>query len=157
MIQVQTLEVLENLVANHNPYVLNLTLIRGLPGTGKSTYAGAYEKIGYNVIDDDAMVDREKGIYDYDQLRVPLQYDLDIIKAKASLKKGKNTCVVGIYPTGNKIRNLREIIYQIDYKALGFKSINFNIVTMDREPPPNYICDIPQRVQDHLKSVFQKT
>lgn len=92
-----------------------LVLIRGLPGTGKTTRAMGYLNDGYKHLEADQffMVD---GRYCFDGERLPEAHAWCLEQTKEALKAGEFVCVSNVFGTTQDIKPYTE--FGVDYQVL---------------------------------------
>jgi len=73
-----------------------LVLIRGLPGSGKTTHALKYASIGYAHHEADHYFERY-GVYDFDPSKIQKAHADCLAKTVASLRAGINTVVANTF------------------------------------------------------------
>lgn len=82
----------------------NLIIVRGLPGSGKSTYAKKFaEENGYVHLESDDYLCDEKGIYRYTDASAAWARGQCLNDAIAALKEGKDVIVSNVFMSSGSI------------------------------------------------------
>lgn len=91
-----------------------LTLVRGLPGSGKSTYAKAMaETEGGVVIEADMyMVDAE-GKYKYDRTKLQMCHEMCLRKTEIELLKGKSVFVANTFTRRWEMQPYKDVAHRL--------------------------------------------
>lgn len=87
---------------NKNGIIPTLTLIRGLPGSGKSTYAGSLLKKGMKHFEAD-MFHTKNGIYNYQVSRAREGHEWCISKTRQALARGHDVIVSNTFTTSREL------------------------------------------------------
>lgn len=88
----------------HDPEPARLILIRGLPGSGKSTQAERLkQEKGYDHIEAD-MYFLKDGKYTFDPAMLPLAHDWCLGQARDALKAGRSVVVANTFETAESVR-----------------------------------------------------
>jgi predicted kinase len=85
-----------------------LILIRGLPGSGKSTYAKSLLKKGWKHFEAD-MYHTKKGVYDYQVSRAREAHEWCMNQTRKALGEGKSVIVSNTFSTYNELDPYIEI------------------------------------------------
>lgn len=113
--QVVELEKIAHLPLREAAGLPRLVLVRGLPGTGKTTRAMGYLNDGYKHLEADQffMVD---GRYCFDGERLPEAHASCLEETKEALKAGEFVCVANVFATVEDIRPYTEL--GVDYQVV---------------------------------------
>jgi hypothetical protein len=92
-----------------------LVLIRGLPGSGKTTKAMGYVNDGYMHFEADQcfLVD---GKYEFDSEKLPQAHAWCLAKAREALERGEFVCVANVFATLEDIKPYTEL--DVDYQIV---------------------------------------
>lgn len=88
----------------HQPKPARLVLIRGVPGSGKSTRAARLkQESGYDHVEADMFFLKE-GRYVFDPAMLPLAHDWCLGKARDALNAGRSVVVANVFETAESVR-----------------------------------------------------
>lgn len=90
-----------------------LVLIRGLPGSGKSTKAKT-EYQGYVHLEADQFLRDKRGNYCYDAERLPLAHSLCILKCRCVLQRGESVVVSNTFISHPELRPYFDMAAELD-------------------------------------------
>lgn len=92
-----------------------LVLIRGLPGTGKTTRAMGYVNDGYKHFEADQFF-LEDGKYRFDAARLPDAHQWCLQQAREALVAGEFVCVANVFATVEDIKPFTQL--DVDYQVI---------------------------------------
>lgn len=96
------------------PSDIRLIIIRGLPGSGKSTMALILESLGFTRVEADDFVYDANGV----KFRPPRNADEMVFrKVEESLLKGERVVVAGVYPSYKFILRFKSLAAKLNVKC----------------------------------------
>lgn len=113
--QIVELEKIVHLPRREAPPLPRLVLIRGIPGSGKTTRAMDYLSEGYKHLETDQffMVD---GLYCFDEERLPVAHDWCLEQTQKALKAGEFVCVSNVFARLEDIKPYTEL--GVDFEVI---------------------------------------
>ena len=121
-----------------------LLLVRGLPGSGKSTYAKSLKDY-FHVEADQYFVNKE-GIYSFDGLKISDAHDWCQKQAALALEKGENVVV------SNTFTQLWEMKPYFDMA----ETLKIPIQVIEMKNHYGSIHNIPERAMERMKSRWEE-
>lgn len=127
---------------------MNLYLIRGLPGSGKSTFAQELAcGLDCNHFEHDKYLYTDEGEYLWTEGRMAYAYRQCLRDTEATMAEGEPVVVSNVFPTAKSLKNYRKLAEKYSYRVT-------YIVVENRRGGTN-IHDVPQEALDNMREVFQ--
>lgn len=127
---------------------MNLYLIRGLPGSGKSTFAKELaEGLDCNHFEHDKYLYTDEGEYLWTEKRMAYAYRQCLRDTEATMVDGEPVVVSNVFPTSKSLKNYRKLAEKYGYRVT-------YIVVENRRGGVN-IHDVPQEALDNMREAFQ--
>lgn len=127
---------------------MNLYLIRGLPGSGKSTFA---QELAYgldcNHFEHDKYLYTEEGEYLWTEGRMAYAYRQCLLDIEETMAEGEPVVVSNVFPTAKSLKNYRKLAEKYGYRVT-------YIVVENRRGGVN-VHDVPQEELDNMRTAFQ--
>lgn len=126
----------------------NLYLIRGLPGSGKSTFAQTLAgALDCNHYEHDQYLFTEEGEYLWTEGRMAYAYRQCLRDTESTMEQGEPVVVSNVFPTGKSTKNYRKLAEKYGYRVT-------YIVVENRRGGVN-IHNVPQEALDDMRKAFQ--
>ena len=123
-------------------------LIRGLPGSGKSTFAGTLaDAIDAQHFEHDRYLFTPEGEYLWTEGRMAYAYRQCLRDTEEAMSQGLQVVVSNVFPTSKSLKNYRKLAEKYDYQLT-------YIVVENRRGGVN-IHDVPQEALDDMRKAFQ--
>jgi predicted kinase len=127
---------------------VNLYLIRGLPGSGKSTFAATLARaLDCDHWEHDQYLYTEEGEYLWTEGRMAYAYRQCLLDTEATMERQEPVVVSNVFPTAKSLKNYRKLAEKYDYRVT-------YIVVENRRGGVN-IHDVPQEALDNMREAFQ--
>lgn len=127
---------------------MNLYLIRGLPGSGKSTFAKELaEGLDCNHFEHDKYLYTDEGEYLWTEKRMAYAYRKCLRDTEATMVDGEPVIVSNVFQTSKSLKNYRKLAEKYGYRVT-------YIVVENRRGGVN-IHDVPQEALDNMREAFQ--
>lgn len=127
---------------------MNLYLIRGLPGSGKSTFAKSLaDALDCNHYEHDKYLYTEEGKYLWTEQRMAYAYRQCLRDTEATMAEGEPVVVSNVFPTSKSLKNYRKLAEKYGHRVT-------YIVVENRRGGVN-IHDVPQEALDDMRKAFQ--
>ncbi len=126
----------------------HLYLIRGLPGSGKSTFAKTLaDCLGCKQYEHDQYLYTEEGEYLWTESRMAYAYRQCLRDTESAMVEGNPVVVSNVFPTSKALKNYRKLAEKYGYRVT-------YIVVENRRGGVN-IHDVPQEELDNMRAAFQ--
>lgn len=126
---------------------MNLYLIRGLPGSGKSTFAETLaDGLHAQHFEHDAYLYTD-GKYLWTESRMAYAYRACLRDTRKAMEAGLTTVVSNVFPTRKSLKRYEKLAEEFGYRVT-------YIVVENRRGGVN-IHDVPQEALDGMRSSFQ--
>lgn len=127
---------------------MNLYLIRGLPGSGKSTFAQTLaDNLDCNHFEHDKYLYTEDGEYLWTEKRMAYAYRQCLRDTEATMAEGEPVVVSNVFPTAKSLKNYKKLAEKYGHRVT-------YIVVENRRGGTN-IHDVPQEALDDMRKAFQ--
>lgn len=127
---------------------MNLYLIRGLPGSGKSTFAAMLARtLDCDHWEHDKYLYTEEGEYLWTEKRMAYAYRQCLRDTEATMERQEPVVVSNVFPTAKSLKNYRKLAEKYGYRVT-------YIVVENRRGGVN-IHDVPQEALDNMREAFQ--
>lgn len=127
---------------------MNLYLIRGLPGSGKSTFASTLSRLyDCDHWEHDQYLYTDEGEYVWTESRMAYAYRQCLRDTEATMERGEPVVVSNVFPTAKSLKNYRKLAEKYGYQVT-------YIVVENRRGGVN-IHDVPQEALDNMREAFQ--
>lgn len=127
---------------------MKLYLIRGLPGSGKSTFAKELaDGLDCNHFEHDKYLYTEEGEYLWTEKRMAYAYRQCLRDTEATMVDGEPVVVSNVFPTSKSLKNYRKLAEKYGYRVT-------YIVVENRRGGVN-IHDVPQEALEDMRKAFQ--
>lgn len=127
---------------------MNLYLIRGLPGSGKSTFAQELAtSLGCSHFEHDKYLYTKEGEYFWTESRMAYAYRKCLLDTESSMSVGQQVVVSNVFPTQRSLKNYRKLAEKYGYRVT-------YVVVENRRGGVN-IHNVPQEALDGMRSAFQ--
>lgn len=127
---------------------MNLYLIRGLPGSGKSTFAATLARtLDCDHWEHDQYLYTEEGEYLWTEKRMAYAYRQCLRDTEATMERQEPVVVSNVFPTAKSLKNYRKLAEKYGYRVT-------YIVVENRRGGVN-IHEVPQEALDGMRSAFQ--
>lgn len=121
-----------------------ITLVRGLPGSGKSTFA---QRLGGHVREADMyFISEEDGSYNFDKSKISVAHDWCKKEVESIMKLGENVVVSNTFTQEWEMEPYVELAKQYDYKL-------FSIIVENRHGGTN-VHGCPEETVQVMKNRF---
>lgn len=126
----------------------NMYLIRGLPGSGKSTFAETIaDALDAQHFEHDRYLYTDEGEYLWTPARMAYAYRQCLRDTEDAMSSDFNVVVSNVFPTGKSMKNYRKLAEKYGYRVT-------YIVVENRRGGVN-IHDVPQEALDDMRKAFQ--
>ncbi|QHZ59991.1 hypothetical protein PJKIFABJ_00036 [Pseudomonas phage PE09] len=126
----------------------NLYLIRGLPGSGKSTFAETIsDALNAQHFEHDRYLFTPEGDYVWTPGRMAYAYRQCLRDTECAMGDGLTVVVSNVFPTSKSLKNYRKLAEKYGYKVT-------YIVVENRRGGVN-IHDVPQEALEDMRRAFQ--
>lgn len=127
---------------------MKLYLIRGLPGSGKSTFAQELAcGLDCSHFEHDKYLYTDEGEYLWTEKRMAYAYRQCLRDTEATMVDGEPVVVSNVFPTAKSLKNYRKLAEKYGYRVT-------YIVVENRRGGVN-IHDVPQESLDNMREAFQ--
>jgi predicted kinase len=127
---------------------VNLYLIRGLPGSGKSTFAATLaDSLDCNHYEHDQYLFTEEGEYLWTEKRMAYAFRQCLRDTEATMIEGEPVVVSNVFPTGRAMKNYRKLAEKYGYRIT-------YIVVENRRGGVN-IHNVPEEALADMRKAFQ--
>ena len=127
---------------------MNLYLIRGLPGSGKSTFAATLARtLDCDHWEHDKYLYTEEGEYLWTEKRMAYAYRQCLRDTEETMERQEPVIVSNVFPTAKSLKNYRKLAEKYGYQVT-------YIVVENRRGGTN-IHDVPQEALDNMREAFQ--
>lgn len=127
---------------------MNLYLIRGLPGSGKSTFAATLaDSLDCNHYEHDQYLFTEEGEYLWTEKRMAYAFRQCLRDTEATMIEGEPVVVSNVFPTGRAMKNYRKLAEKYGYRIT-------YIVVENRRGGVN-IHNVPEEALADMRKAFQ--
>ncbi|UAV84501.1 hypothetical protein PHB09_005 [Pseudomonas phage PHB09] len=127
---------------------MNMYLIRGLPGSGKSTFAATLASLyDCDHWEHDQYLYTDEGEYLWTEKRMAHAYRQCLRDTEATMERMEPVVVSNVFPTAKSLKNYRKLAEKYGYQVT-------YIVVENRRGGVN-IHDVPQEALDGMRSAFQ--
>ena len=125
-----------------------LYLIRGLPGSGKSTFAATLARtLDCDHWEHDKYLYTEEGEYLWTEKRMAYAYRQCLRDTEETMERQEPVVVSNVFPTAKSLKNYRKLAEKYGYQVT-------YIVVENRRGGTN-IHDVPQEALDNMREAFQ--
>jgi predicted kinase len=125
-----------------------LYLVRGLPGSGKSTFAQELAGgLDCNHFEHDKYLYTDEGEYLWTEKRMAYAYRQCLRDTEETMADGEPVVVSNVFPTSKSLKNYRKLAEKYGYRVT-------YIVVENRRGGTN-IHDVPQEALDNMREAFQ--
>lgn len=125
-----------------------LYLVRGLPGSGKSTFASTLARaLDCDHWEHDKYLYTEEGEYLWTEKRMAYAYRQCLRDTEATMERQEPVVVSNVFPTAKSLKNYRKLAEKHNYRVT-------YIVVENRRGGVN-IHDVPQEALDDMRKAFQ--
>lgn len=115
----------------------SLVIIRGLPGSGKSTAAQKFRDAGYSFIEADMYhINKQTGAYEFDIKRKGHAWEWVMETVANLLRSGQNVVLAGVFPFNSTLQTLKD--------GCAYLGADFTVLTA--ESAYGNIHDVPEEV-----------
>lgn len=121
----------------------DLILIRGLPGSGKSTYAKKHFPSHLHIESDQFFM--KNGKYEFDINKLKTNHKRCFLKVKKALERGKKVVVSNTFTTKKEIQSYLDLA----------ESLEKNVKVLRMEAQYQNQHDVPEEIIKAMKSRFQ--
>ncbi len=123
----------------------NLILVRGIPGSGKSTLSDEFIKIGYRKLEADQffIVD---GVYKFDPSKIRQAHEFCQKNALEAMKRGENICI------SNTFTRLSEMHFYL----LHAKEYNYNVYIVKATGNHPDVHNVPAETKAKMLARWEK-
>ena len=121
----------------------NLYLIRGIPGSGKTTLA---EVICKDVVSADDYF-MQNGVYNYDGSKIKLAHEWCLNQTKSFMDSGKEVAVANTFTREWEMKAYYDLAKEMDYTV-------FSIIVENRHNGKN-VHDVPEEHIEKMKNRFE--
>lgn len=126
----------------------NMYLIRGLPGSGKSTFAETIaDAMNAQHFEHDRYLYTDEGEYLWTPKRMAYAYRQCLRDTEAAMTTGVDVVVSNVFPTAKAMKNYRKLAEQYAYR------LTYAVVE-NRRGGVN-VHDVPQEALDDMRNAFQ--
>jgi predicted kinase len=124
----------------------HLVVIRGLPGSGKSTAAKKFIEAGYTHLEADMYhINKKTGAYEFDLKRRATAWEWTKETASNLLYSGQNVVLSGVFPRNELLQKLKD--------GCNYIGVSFTVLTAEADH--GNIHDVPADVLDGMRSVWE--
>lgn len=127
---------------------MHLYLIRGLPGSGKSTFATTLaDALDCNHYEHDQYLYTEEGEYVWTEGRMAWAYRQCLRDTEATMLEGEPVVVSNVFPNGKSLKNYRKLAEKYGYQVT-------YVVVENRRGGQN-IHNVPEEALKGMREAFQ--
>lgn len=127
---------------------MHLYLIRGLPGSGKSTFASTLARLyDCDHWEHDQYLYTEDGEYVWTESRMAYAYRQCLRDTEATMERGEPVVVSNVFPTAKSLKNYRKLAEKYGYQVT-------YIVVENRRGGQN-IHNVPEEALKGMREAFQ--
>jgi predicted kinase len=124
----------------------NLVIIRGLPGSGKSTAAQKFIKAGYTFLEADMYhINKVTGAYEFDIVNKTAAWEWVQETMANLLMHGQDVVLAGVFPTNKTLQKLKD--------ACKYLGVTFTVLTAESDH--GNIHDVPEEVLAGMRAVWE--
>lgn len=124
----------------------SLVVIRGLPGSGKSTAARKLIDAGYTHIEADMYhINKKTGAYEFDYARKTAAWEWVKETLANLLRGGQNVVLAGVFPANNTLQYLKD--------ACNYLGADFTVLTAEADH--GNIHDVPEDVLRGMAAAWE--
>jgi predicted kinase len=127
---------------------MNLYLIRGLPGSGKSTFASMIARtLDCDHWEHDQYLYTDEGEYVWTEKRMAYAYRQCLRDTEATMQRGEPVVVSNVFPTAKSLKKYRKLAEQYGYQVT-------YVVVENRRGGQN-IHNVPEEALKGMREAFQ--
>ena len=127
---------------------MKLYLIRGLPGSGKSTFAAELaQSLGCDHLEHDQYLYTEEGEYLWTERRMRYAYMACLRDTEATMERKEPVVVSNVFPVARSMKRYKALAEKYGYRVT-------YIVVENRRGGVN-IHNVPQESLDNMREAFQ--
>lgn len=122
-----------------------LILVRGIQGSGKSTFAEKFKKLGFLHHENDKFFTDEKGVYTFDISKHQIAKEETLNMVLKDLKAGKNVVVSNTFNSLKELNQYKELAEEM--------GINVKIVKMNLNFKS--VHSVPEEIVERAKVTYE--